>query len=104
MHGARATKLTFPQPCDTVAVARGWESKSVEEQIDAAESRRAAASADRPTPEQLARQQEIESLRLSRTRVLRDLEAATHPRHRESVQAALKFLDEKLAALEQSKT
>jgi len=67
--------------------------------MDAAASRRAAAASPRLTAEQMARQQEIESLQLSRTRVLHDLEAATHPRHRESLEAALRFLEEKIAAL-----
>ena len=83
-------------------MARGWESKSVEEQIEAAESRRAGAAAARVTEEQVAKQREIESLQLSRVRVMRDLAAATHPRHRESVESALRFLDEKIKQLQDS--
>src|SRR5579885_107367 len=85
-------------------MARGWERKSVEEQKEAAESRRAAAAAIRLTADEVAKQKEIEGLQLSRTRVMHDLEAATHPRHRESLEAALRFLDEKIAALQRSKT
>jgi hypothetical protein len=41
-----------------------------------------------------------ESLLLSRTRVLHDLEHAHNPRYREILQAALKHLDGKLSELE----
>lgn len=79
-------------------MARGWESKEIESQQEAAEQRRAQA---RPslTPEQLARQRERESLELSRTRVLRDLQTVRSPHYRASLEGALRHLDEKLAAL-----
>ncbi len=80
-------------------MARGWESKSVEEQIESAESKRPRSSAVLLTPEQRARQRERESLELARTRVLNDLASATNPRRHESLQAALRNLEEKLAAL-----
>jgi hypothetical protein len=54
----------------------------------------------RLTPQQEARQREIESLQLSRARVMHDLEGVLHPRHRESLEAALKFLDDKIQALQ----
>jgi hypothetical protein len=81
-------------------MARGWESKSVEEQMEAAESRKAAAAATRLSAAEADKRQELEGLQLSRTRVLNDIEAATHPRHRESLEAALRFLDEKIAAMQ----
>jgi hypothetical protein len=74
-------------------VARGWESKSVEaQQAEASEKsaqRRAPMSA-----EEAARWREKESLRLSRQRVLQQLEASQNPRHR-------KLLEDTLAELEQ---
>jgi hypothetical protein len=42
---------------------------------------------------------ERHSLELSRTRVLKDLDGATHPRCREQLEAALRHLDQKLAEL-----
>jgi hypothetical protein len=82
-------------------MARGWESKSVESQIESAgELRKAAAAAAQFTSEQIGKQRERDSLLLSRTRVLHDLDAATNPRYREQLQAALKHLDNKLAALD----
>ena len=80
-------------------MARGWESKSVEEQIESAASRRAEAAATRLTPEEEARRRELEGLQLSRTRVLHDIGTATHERYRASLESALRFLDEKIAGL-----
>ncbi len=77
-------------------MARGWESKSVEEQIDAAESRRPHRPAASPDPAQVTRQRELESLQLSRVRVMNDLASATHARYRESLEAALRHLDEQI--------
>ena len=80
-------------------MARGWESKSVELQIDAAESRHATAQQGRQSPEELRLRRERESLQLSRTRVLRDLETARHPRHREQLAAALAHLERQIEKL-----
>ena len=80
-------------------MARGWESKSVESQVEAAQTDHPHLKG-RPTAQQQARRRELDGLELSRARVLRDLAAATHPRHREMLGAALKHLDEKIASLE----
>jgi hypothetical protein len=80
-------------------MARGWESKSVESQIESASSSHANPNGNHLTPEQLQRLREREGLELSRTRVLHDLNAATHQRYRESLELALKFLEDKIAAL-----
>jgi hypothetical protein len=76
-------------------MARGWESKSVEAQQDEARDK---SSQRRPamSPEQAARWREQESLRLSRKRVLHQLEASTNPRHRKLLEEALADLDRKL--------
>lgn len=79
-------------------MARGWESKSVESQIEAAESRKKARQAAMD-PAQAEKQRQRDSLLLSRTRILHDLEQAHNPRYRETLQAALKHLDQKLAEL-----
>jgi hypothetical protein len=80
-------------------MSRGWESKDVESQMEEAAARRAAAHQTPPTAEQIRLQSERQSLELSRTRVLRDLETATNPRRREQLEAALQHLDRKLAEL-----
>ena len=78
-------------------MARGWESKEVESQIEAAEERTARAHQTRLTAEQLRLERERESIELSRTRVLQDLAAASHPRYIALLEQSLRFLDEKLA-------
>ena len=80
-------------------MARGWESKSVESQIESAESRRAASQSAKLNAAEAARNQQRESLLLSRTRVLHDLEHAANPRYRQVLEAALKHLDQKLSEL-----
>jgi hypothetical protein len=80
-------------------MSRGWESKDVESQQEEAAAKRAAARETPPSAEELRLQAERKSLELSRTRVLKDLEAASHPRRREQLEAALRHLDRKLADL-----
>jgi hypothetical protein len=77
-------------------MARGWESKSVESQMDAAEARRTAAQQVQLSEEELRLQRERDSIELSKVRILRELEAAKHPRHREQLAAALAYLEDQL--------
>jgi hypothetical protein len=81
-------------------MARGWESKSVEEQIDAAAARRARPAAVPCTPDEIERRRRIESPTLTRTRVLREMEAASNPRYQELQRKAPADLDSQIAALE----
>jgi len=78
-------------------VARGWESKSVEEQ----QAQASIPHSQKPllTPGQIARQHQIQGLMLSRNHVLQQLAVARNPRHRELLQAALADLDARLAQL-----
>ena len=80
-------------------MARGWESKAVEFQMDAAEARASQPKAVQASAEQLNAQRERESIELSRTRVLQDLASATNPKYKDLLQRSLQFLDEKLRAL-----
>ncbi len=84
--------------CHARDVARGWDSKSVESQIESALERQERRF-PQPTPEQVQRQREIEGLESSRARVLRDLANTNHERYRAQLQAALSHLEEKIAAL-----
>ncbi|MCU0247236.1 MAG: hypothetical protein MUC42_11710 [Bryobacter sp.] len=71
-------------------MARGWESKDVESQKAAREQ---APFGDVPvTPAERKRQQ----LELNRARILRELQAACHPRFRGQLEAELAFLDSEL--------
>ena len=79
-------------------MARGWESKSVEEQQSQAASSEPMPG-PRPTPDQLMRQHQRNSLLLSRARVLQQLETAQNSQHRQMLEAALVDLDAQLARL-----
>lgn len=75
-------------------MARGWESKAVEDQIEEANKRALNKSAaDELMPEERARRDRLESLRLSRARTLTQLERATRPAHREMLQRTLRALE-----------
>jgi ribosomal protein S15P/S13E len=79
-------------------MARGWESKSVEEQIELAAEKAASLKNKKEENEaDAARRREVESLQLSRTRVIQDMERSSNPRYRDQLQKSLDFLDEKLA-------
>ena len=82
-------------------MARGWESKDVEAQVDSKDAQKSVMGHGHvpKTPEQEVREQEIKQLRLSRTRIVNDLSTATHPNHRKSLEAALAHLDKKIADL-----
>ncbi len=77
-------------------MARGFDSKDVESQIEQREADRRQRSTPARTPEEIAREGRRESLLLTRARVQKDLTAARHPRHREQLEAALRHLDAEL--------
>jgi len=83
-------------------MARGWESKSVEEQQDAASRERAVRQAPAMSEADKARAQEREGLRLARVRTLATLQSACNPRHRAMLEETLAHLDAQLAALDAS--
>jgi len=81
-------------------MARGWESKTVEEQISAAEAESEAASKAPLTPEQVERRSKREGLLLQRACALNDLRATRHERRRALLERTLEHLDRQLAELE----
>ncbi|HYP13172.1 MAG TPA: hypothetical protein VEQ63_04550 [Bryobacteraceae bacterium] len=80
-------------------MARGWESKSVESQMEALEERRAVKEAAALSLQQETLQDERRHLEVSRDRLRRELDLASHPRRREQLELAIGFLQEKLAKL-----
>lgn len=80
-------------------MARGWESKSVEAQIDAAVEHHSAALENSPDPEKLQLIRKRETILLSRIRVVRDLNNALNPRYRDVLAKALADLDAQLSTL-----
>ena len=79
-------------------MARGWESKSVEAQIESADQRRGEGKS-KLTPEELDAQRKRDSLLLHRTRVLSDLEKCSDERYRKTLSDGLAFLEQELGAL-----
>jgi hypothetical protein len=81
----------------TEVVARGWESKAVGEQIEAAQERTRAGA--RLTPEQIEQERKRDSLLLQRTRVMREIERCTDERYRKVLADGLAYLEAQLAGL-----
>ena len=79
-------------------MARGWESKAVEAQQNAAaeDRQRAAPISD----EEIRKKAERATLMLARTRALSDLQHACAPAHRAMLEQAIADLDRRLNALE----
>ena len=78
-------------------MARGWESKSVESQIEDAGSR--PHQGEPLTAEQRATWEKLQDLELSRRRVLQDLAAARSALRRTALEQALAFLDQEIRKL-----
>ncbi len=79
-------------------MARGWESKSVEEQLAEAESAREAKSGPYLEPAQADAQRQRDLLLMARNRIAQLLASTTNERYRNLLEQELTALDEKLAA------
>jgi len=77
-------------------MARGWESKSVEAQQAEAGDQSNQKRSKKMSPAEAAVLREKESLRLSRQRVVQQLQVSQNPRHRAGLEQALADLDAKL--------
>ena len=75
-------------------MARGWESKSVEAQQEAAVSK--GPNAPHVGREEIERRAERATLMLARTRALADLQQACAPAHRAMLEQAIADLDGRL--------
>ena len=80
-------------------MARGWESKSVESQIEMAEERRATAAVEKISLEALEARRKRESVVSTRARVVREMDAAENPRYKAMCVKALADLDEQLSKM-----
>ena len=79
-------------------MARGWESKSVAAQIDLAENRHHRAPKQRSlSPDRLEQIRKKETLLLSQTRILHELETSENPRYRVVLEKALADLNAQLS-------
>ncbi|MGD0792906.1 MAG: hypothetical protein ABR920_14160 [Terriglobales bacterium] len=85
-------------------MARGWESKSVEQQQEEMAERRKTVRASispSPPPKEQQRNRKREGLLLSRKRLTQQLQAAGNPRHRQMLEQAIAELDRQLSSFKQ---
>jgi hypothetical protein len=78
-------------------MARGWESKSVEQQQDLAASEKERKPA--LTPEEAEAERQLTALKLTRSRVEQQMAVAQNPRYRQTLEMELKALDAKIEAM-----
>jgi len=81
-------------------MARGWESKSVEDQVAEAEAAKESRSKPRLTDPQRVKQTERQSLLLSRAQITNRLTLPTNQRYRTQLESALEDLERKLRELD----
>lgn len=81
-------------------MARGWESKSVDDQIAAAEAAKAERGQRALTPAERDRVTRRDTLKLNRARTLQSLQTACDARYRALLEQTLAHLDAEIAALE----
>jgi hypothetical protein len=80
-------------------MARGWESKSVEAQIEEKEKTTATVVKTR-TADQVQHIMEKRTLELARAKVAHELASSQNPRYTQMLQRSLSELDKKIAAIE----
>lgn len=81
-------------------MARGWESKSVDDQQAAAEAAKAERGRPELAPTERERATRRAALMLNRARTLQSLQAACDARYRALLEQTLAHLDAEIAALD----
>jgi hypothetical protein len=81
-------------------MARGWDSKAVEDQQAAAEAAKETRSKPARTAEQRERRVKREGLLLARAKIVSDLESAGDERYRAMLEQAIAHLDREIGAVE----
>ena len=78
-------------------MARGWESKSIEAQMEEP----LVSSAGKPhlSPEQIEAKQKRETLMLTKKKLEADMERSSNPRHQEMLKQAIEEVDARLKAV-----
>jgi hypothetical protein len=84
-------------------MARGWESKAVADQIEEVSSRKDRAHVP-ASSEELVQKERLHSLLLSKSRLLQQLERATHPSHRDVLLNGLKAIEKQIDEINSSDT
>jgi hypothetical protein len=82
-------------------MARGWDSKAVESQIEESNLQASRNRKPKLTPAQIEAHRRKQVLLLSRKRVEKDLQSSSDPRYRDQLHRALADLDAQLSALQE---
>ena len=80
-------------------MARGFESKSVQEQWQDAEAALEARKKPKRSAEQIELDKKREGLEMSRRRIVHEMESTSNERRREQLRAALAHLDGELGKI-----
>ena len=83
-----------------LSMARGWESKSVEAQMESADQNQPVEGRRALTDDEKTKKRERDGLQLSRTYLLHKIESSTSDRYTESLRKALAEIEQKLAQSE----
>jgi hypothetical protein len=81
-------------------MAKGWESKSVESQVEDSQAQDSGKRGVQLTPAQIDTRRRREVLFLSRSRVQRDLQLSQDQRYRDLLTRALSDIEAQLSALD----
>ena len=80
-------------------MARGWESKSVDDQISERQSETQTSAKKKPTRQEIEKKTKREGILLARSRAATALELTRDDRYRALLQRTLDHLDEELSKL-----
>ncbi len=80
-------------------MARGWESKSVEAQIES-KANTTVADVKSRTPDQIQHLIEKRNLELARAKVAHEIASSQNPRYTRILEQSLSALDKKIAAID----
>jgi hypothetical protein len=81
-------------------MARGWDSKAVEDQQAAAEAEKSNRAKPAVSAQERERREKRDGLRLARAKLLNDLQASSDRRHRAMLEQAIAHLDREIDATE----
>jgi len=79
-------------------MARGWESKSVEQQIEDAQADPDRSAMPATTLAEIERQKRQEGLLLQRSRIIQEIETARNPRYQELLKEMLHHVECQLSS------
>jgi hypothetical protein len=83
-------------------MAKGWESKAVESQVQDSQAKGGSKRGSRLSPSEIEIKRRREVLILSRSRVERDLQASQNERYRAHLTRALADIEAQISALEET--